>query len=224
MNGFFKCPFYYLCEKNGIEEIEKESKPMMIGSNIHEIINVYFDTLPSPLDPSMIEKHAYAVMDTNIYPELRRNKRRIKTLIGGFIELEQERFKEAKKYQPKKTEYKFENSHWRGIIDLYYDKTIIDWKSGRQAIITPDLVRQGAVYKISLEMEGLPVDRVQFGFISEKRILTMPETTANWIENERTKMIDMIKHKLFPEKKTLGCRYCKFELRCEFDDVCFWTM
>lgn len=224
MNRFYSCPANYALAEKEIIGLPKEFTARAIGKNVHTIFRVFYETLSGPITNDKIRTHALDVMEKNIDFEVKANKRRIKTLIEGFIEFEQKRLREAKEYLPNFYEKEFENSLWRGIGDMHYDTTLVDFKSSRNAIITPSLVRQGMIYKVSFEQEGYVVDRVVFAFISARRWLTMPLSTVGWLNNEREKMLDMIKYGRFPKKVSPFCRNCTYELRCEFDDMCLWVM
>lgn len=224
MNRFYKCPSLYDLVEKGIVGLPKESIALAVGENVHTIFKIFYDTIPNSITAKKIKTHALDIMEKNINFELKSHKRRIKTTIDGFIEFEQQRLKEAKKYLPNFCEKKFKNSQWRGTGDMHYDTTLVDFKSGRNAIITPSLVRQGMIYKVSFEQEGYVIDRVIFAFITVRRTLTMPTSTAGWLNQEREKMLDHIKHGRFPRKASPLCRSCPYEIRCEFQEKCLWVM
>jgi len=224
-----QCPRRWYYEATGIGGVVVEDKHLVYGRAIHNILDMYFDSITSRPSDLQIRLAVEEAFDRGFVPIMKLYGRTNKKVKENFIRFEMERARKWRQYKPDFTERKFAVRLWddlpefHGIIDFYCsgDATVIDWKTG-DFEMGEDAMLQGKIYELTLKRLGYPVERVLFVDLVHDRRLVMPQVTAGWVYQLAKWSYDLIKSNRFPKKPSLLCTYCPYNVRCSFDSVGLW--
>ena len=72
-------------------------------------------------------------------------------------------------------------------------------------------------------MLGYKTEKFLFVALYTGRVLEMPMVTEDWLEQERQKMMKMIKTGDLPKNQSVLCGWCAYILDCEFGGTCLWV-
>jgi len=222
LNLFFQCPQRWKWMKDGVPGLPVDTRLLDIGSEVHYIIRLYFERLSGVPTEDEIEQKVLDITD-----EVVGDKKSVMNLMNKFIHFEKERLKTWKTYLPTFVEKKFVyNDYLTGIVDFYGENKIIDWKTGTYTYITPDMVRQGNIYRFLLENAGYQVDDILFVYIKEDKVVSIPKVPDGSIQNDINKMRNMIKSGYLPKREGYYCAYCEYQLRCELEKegITLWKL
>jgi hypothetical protein len=221
MNTFFLCQRLWLYQrmqsKGLIFGIPVDDESRRLGVNFHSaVIPQYFTDIPEKPTPKDIETVARNTFESHFDATLL--SKNAETILENFIAFEKQRAKTWRQYKPDFIEKHLEFEDFEGIIDFYGDSTIIDWKTGNLTNITPDLMRQGAIYKLLATKNGLQVSKVLFVGLLTNRVITLPLLSESWIMEEKRKFFDSLAQKEFKKNINSHCQTCMFILRCWSED------
>lgn len=229
MNAFLPpkgCPLKWKLRKEGRGGIPVDRGRAMLGSNLHSMIQSYFQHVsdkPSAAEVKRVAENVY-VEEFN-KRELSSLKKRAERCWKNFVEFELDRRKRWKVYKPTLVEEKLSGEGFIGIVDFHSDHqaTTIDWKSGDLDQLGDSELRQGKVYEILLENNEYQTGTVLFMALYAGRVLEMPLVTDGWIEGQRDKMVDMVGERQFTKNPGWLCdNWCPYLLHCSFSGVCLW--
>jgi len=223
LNMFYTCPnMWRLIRIEKASGIPRDESLMLLGKNIHIIIQDYFSNISEKPTEKEIKKVASRCFETGFDPYLKRFSRSAKQMIQNFIEFEISRLKKGN-YKPLFVEKKLEDEYFRGVIDFYdSDGIVIDWKTGRQVSITPEMRRQGKIYELLLKHNGFKVKKVYFVTLRNGRVLEMPYTSDSWLISEVNRMVRMYERGMYPKNKSGICKNCPVQLECELESLKLW--
>jgi len=206
-----------------------------LGSEIHQIIKLYFQNIvdkPSSKQIRHIAEKTFEAVFT-----LTAQKAKAKRLLENFITFEIERLKSWKTYKPELIESKLELSSETckttfdlnlpegmvTFVDFYGNKTLIDWKTGTIPYIDENTQFQLAFMKMLLEYNNHNVEKAYIVALQSGTVLELPRTTNGWVTNQIKHILNIIETEQFKPHRTRLCEgYCKYELRCEFNQQCLW--
>lgn len=226
MNQFFQCPFKWkLLHIDRVQVIKVRNEKAELGTNIHKIIAKYYSSLPTKLDATKIEKHALRCFNTYIESYLlKKFEKQAKEIMENFVKFEKSCL--GNYLRPVAIERRLESPSFRGIVDYFDGKNIIDWKTGAIMQIGPNEMRQGKIYEILLRRNGYIKDgqKVNMFFVTLKngRILKLPLVTESWLMEQKRRMDYIIKSGRFPRICSGLCNWCEVQLRCEFEGEKLW--
>lgn len=225
MNQFFQCPFKWkLLHLDHVQAIKVKNEKAELGTNIHEIIAKYYHLISSHPTANKAEKLAWQCFNTYFEPRLESLKKQAVELMENFIHFERSRLNNY--IRPLFVEKKLECPGFKGIVDYFDGKHIIDWKTGAMMQIEEDNMRQGKIYEILLKHNGYIKEgqKVQTSFVTLKngRVLTLPFVTETWLMEQRRKMSFIIKSGRFTKIRSPLCNWCECQIRCEFEGEKLW--
>jgi len=221
-NQFFKCPYQWkLLRIDKVQTEPKVNHKAELGGNIHDIIKEYYQNIVEKPSEKQIEHIAMSCFNMGFDETLKQYRANAETMMKNFINFEKGRIRHYIK--PIMVEQTLENDLFRGIIDYFDGKNIIDWKTGAMMRLGNDERRQGKIYNILLNDNGYKGDfKVYFVTLANGRKLELPLTTRTWLEQEIKKMVGMIKAERFPKNKSPLCNWCDARMACEFDGTFLW--
>jgi len=229
MNSFLPdsgCPLRWRYRKEKRPGIAVDGLALLLGSNIHNMIKQYFERISDKPTAAEVKSIAKSVYEEGFNKrELGSVKKKAEICWGNFVSFELDRLKTWRVYKPTLVEKKLTDEQYVGIVDFHSDPymTTIDWKSGNLNQLWDNELRQGKVYKILLRSNKHRTKRVLFVALYTGRVLEMPMVTADWIDGERTKMLEMVEQRMFPKHVGPLCDWCPYILDCEFMGVCLWS-
>jgi len=226
LNQFFSCPLQWKFRREGRVGIAVDDRTMLLGSNIHHMITMYFQRISDRPTAAEVKRIAENVWEEGFDEQnLRTLKRRGERCWQNFVRFELERLRSWRTYKPTLVEAKLSNDVYVGIVDFHSDpqRTTVDWKTGGLDQIGKEEMRQGKIYKILLEDNGYQTDRVLFVALQTGRVLEMPMVTRGWLDRESERMVGMVRRGQFPRNPGPRCGYCPYILDCEFLGVCLWV-
>ena len=231
LNGFLSCPYRWKCSKTLEYTIKTDDSAALFGSAIHNIIQLYYskidntitkkDIIPN-LDQAFIEGGNW-ITDSQ--------KAKSKRMYKNIITFEQDRINN-KRPKPDIIERRFNSKlfedlpPFHGIVDCYTSETKIalDWKTGKNTELDDEKMVQGKIYEMLLEKNGYDVDRVVFCFLNTGAEPTIPKVNEGWIYSKAKMMCDMIEADRFPSKPSGLCRFCPYQLACQYKNKCRWCI
>lgn len=219
------CPLRWRSKKEGRVGIEVDRGGLLLGSNIHLMIKLYFQRVSDKPTAAEVKSIAESVYEEGFNKrELGSMKKKVEICWDNFVSFELDRLKTWKVYKPTLVEEKMSDEQYVGIIDFHSDPhmTTIDWKSGNLNQLWDNELRQGNVYKNLLKSNEHRTGRVLFVALYTGRVLEMPMVTTGWIDTERDKMLRMVRQGRFPKSVGPLCGWCPYVLDCEFSGVCLW--
>ena len=228
MNAFLPdngCPLRWRFRKVGKTGIAVDRLGLLLGSNIHLMIKLYFQRISDRPTSAEVKRVAESVYrDSFNSRELSSLKKKAELCWSNIVSFELGRLRTWKVYKPTLVEEKMSDEKYVGIIDFHSDPhaTTIDWKSGKLNQLGDNELRQGKVYKILLGGNEHQTGRVLFVALYTGRVLEMPMVTTGWIDSEREKMLGMVRQRQFPKNAGPLCGWCPHILDCEFSGVCLW--
>jgi len=230
MNAFLPesgCPMKWKFGKEGRPGMQTDKGAMMLGSNIHDMIAMYFGRISDRPTEAAIRSVADGVWDEAFNErELRELKKRGERCWKNFVNFELDRRKTWKVYKPTLTEARLKDDKYVGIVDFHSDpqKTCIDWKTGKLDYLRDSELRQGKVYQTMLGNHGHTAERCLFVALYTGRVLEMPVVTDGWLERERARMLGMVEKGEFPRAESGLCHgWCPWQLDCQLAGVCLWV-
>ena len=226
LNQFFQCPFKWkIIHMDKVQTIRVKNEKAQLGSNIHEIIAKYYSSLPTKINATKIEKHATRCFNTYFEPYLAKFEKQAKEIMQNFIKFEKSCL--GNYLRPIAIEKRLGSPNFKGIIDYFDGKNIIDWKTGAIMQIGPNEMRQGKIYEILLRHNGYIKDgqKVNIFFVTLKngRVLKLPLVTKSWLMGQKRRMDYIIKSGRFPKIHSPLCNWCEVQLRCEFEGEKLWN-
>lgn len=221
---FENCEFQWLCVKLGVVANVVDKSTAIYGKSVHNIIVIYFGSIPSKPTESQIEKRAKDAFEDGKTAVMSKYGKRNKQILKNFIAFEKHRLKTWKQYKPTFTERMLQGKlfadlpPFRCITDAYWEKdqAIVDWKSGKTEM-TDDLMIQGKINELLAIHNNFPVKKVIFAGLWSGRTLTLPPTSKGWVYRHARQMVDQINTRRFPKRRSGLCPYCPYHLRCLFD-------
>lgn len=229
INMFEECPFKWLCSYKKYPMISRRDLALRFGLEVHNIIKIYYSKIedfPSVkeindfIEEAKVEGGGYATDQKKLVT---------KRLFKRFEEIEQERVK-YRIHKPilieKRLDIRLFNDLPVFIIkpDAYLEdqKTIWDWKSGKNGDITEGMLLQGKSYELGIKKEGYEVEKVIFHNLNVGVSPTMPRVSDGLLYGKAKRMCDMIEHDRFPSLENSFCGYCEYKLRCDLRNKCVW--
>lgn len=228
MNAFLPesgCPLRWRYRKENRPGIAVDKLAMFLGSNIHNMIKIYFQRIGDKPSAAEVESVAESVYQEGFNKrDLGSMKKKAERCWSNFVSFELNRLKTWRVYKPTLVEEKMSDEQYVGIIDFHSDpqSTTIDWKSGRLNQLGDNELRQGKVYETLLGSNEHRTGTILFAALYTGRVLEMPMVTAGWLDGERDKMLSMVKQRQFPKSVGPLCGWCPYVLDCEFSEVCLW--
>ena len=219
------CPLRWRWRKEHRLGIAVDRQRMFLGSNIHNMIKIYFQRIGDKPSAAEVKSVAESVYQENFnIRELSSEKKRAERCWANFVSFELNRLKTWKIYKPSLVEAKLSNEKYVGIVDFHSDpqSTAIDWKSGNLNQLGDNELRQGKVYENLLVSNEHKTGTILFVALFTGRVLEMPAVTDGWIDGEREKMLGMVRQNQFPKSVSPLCGWCPYVLDCEFSEVCLW--
>lgn len=225
INQFFQCPFKWkLLHLDKVQRIVVKNEKRDLGTNIHEIIASYYKYIGNNPTPEKIEKTARSALATGFEPTLKKFEKQAGEMIENFIEFEKSRLNNY--VRPRVIEKNLETGDFKGIIDYFDGKNVIDWKTGALMQIDENQMRQGKIYEILLRENGLIKDgqKVNISFVTLKngRVLTLPLVTEAWLMEQKKRMDRIIKSGRFSRIRSGLCNWCECQVICEFAGEKLW--
>ena len=231
LNGFHNCPYQWKCSKTLENTITTDDSAALFGSAIHNIIQIYYSKIDNTLtkaDISKILDQAFIEGGNWITDS---HKIRTKKIYYNIISFETNRLQQ-KLPKPDIVEKRFNSKlfddlpPFHGIIDYYSSeaKTALDWKTGKNHQIDDEKMVQGKIYEMILKANGYEVDKVIFFNLNNGAEPTIPKVNDGWIYSKAKMMCDMITADRFPSKPSGLCRFCPYQLACEYKKVCRWCL
>lgn len=232
INTYFQCPYKWYLDRQKVPGIYIDDTPRRLGIMMHEIITNYFKTVPKQVTEDVIRNTAYKCFEDGFYSDLGHVKEDAEKVIENFILFEINRLGTWEVYHPELVEepitVKLDNNvYLKGYIDFYCNGTLIDWKTGKFGFLDLDKQVQGSIYNYLTEHKGYDVKEFYFIFLkNNNRYLPLPNISESWILNHINKMVDSVRHGLFPKKENDFCGWCEYQLRCELSqrEICLWAI
>ncbi len=226
MGSIAHCPLQWQFRKEGRVGIEVDFRRRLLGSNIHNMIKTYFQRISNKPSKFEIERVAENVWEEKFNSrDLNSLRKRGERCWANFVSFELDRLKKWKVYKPTIVEAKKENDKYVCIADLHSDsqKTTIDWKTGRLDRLNDPELYQAKINLVVLNDLGYKTEKFLFVALYTGRVLEMPMVTEDWLEQERQKMMKMIKTGDLPKNQSVLCGWCAYILDCEFGGTCLWV-
>ena len=225
MNLFFQCPYKWkLIYHDKVSRIKVRNKKAELGKNIHEIIAKYYSLLPTKLDVTKIEKHALRCFNTYFEPYLVEFDKQAKEIMANFVKFEKSCL--GNYIRPVVIEKYLKSPNFKGIIDYFDGKNIIDWKTGAIMQIGPNEMRQGKIYEMLLRHNGYIKEgqKVNIFFVTLKngRVLKLPLVTKTWLMEQKRRMEHIIKSGRFQKIYSPLCNWDEVQLTCELEGEKLW--
>ena len=229
MSLILSCERRWSFYKTGIKGIIiPDDKSMIFGKSVHEAIQDYFMHILRTKITKEIEIETRARQsfynNTELYKYYTDNRVVFERVVGNFIKFEKERFTKWKNFIPTFVEQRLEAGDLHGVIDVYFgeDRTLIDWKSYDATMISPSMTLQGAIYKVLLEENKFPVDKILFVFLESGRVLQLPKTTKGFVLEQMHRVKTIADSGVYRPNFSFGCRACPFVLDCNFLNDKLW--
>jgi len=225
INLFFQCPYKWkLLYLDKVSKIRVRNEKAELGTNIHEIIAKYYSSLPTKIDATRLEKHATRCFSTYFEPYLIKFEKQAKEIINNFVKFEKSCL--GNYVRPVLIEKYLKSPEFKGKIDYFDGKNIIDWKTGAIMQIGYNEMRQGKIYETLLRHNGYIKDgqkvNVMFVTLKNDRILKLPLVTLSWLMEQKRRMERIIESGRFSKIHSPLCNWDEVQLRCEFEGEKLW--
>ena len=221
-NSFFRCPQGWKLQKiDKVQQIRTENYKRSIGENFHAIIKEYYSNIDVKPTPSQVNNIAMSAFSTLFDETLKMYRVEMEAMLKNFIKFEIARI--PKYIKPILVEEQLEDENFKGIIDYFDGRNIIDWKTGNLLSLGDNERRQGKIYELLLEHNGYEGPfKVYFVTLINGRTLELPLTTETWLMDQCKRMFTMVKNNQFPKVPSGLCNYCDVALACAFGDYSLW--
>jgi len=225
MNLFFQCPYKWkLIYLDKVPKIKVRNEKAELGSNIHDIIAKYYSSLPTKIDAKSIEKHATRCFNTYFEPYLVKFDKQAKEIMKNFVKFETSCL--GNYMRPVLIEKYLKSPDFKGKIDYFDGKNLIDWKTGAIMQIGYNEMRQGKIYEVLLRYNGYIKDgqkvNIMFATLKNGRILKLPLVTLSWLMEQKRRMERIIKSGRFQKIRSPLCNWGDVQLRCEMEGEGLW--
>jgi hypothetical protein len=232
INTWYTCHFKYYCKYIAKRRTIKTPDTSAFGIALHDIFDHYYDIIPKAMKLEEINEYIEKAFTEHQQDIITRNKADARRSQRSLFEFEEWRI--SNKIQPPTLKEQFLTAkisddlpQIRGKPDAYFRdaKLLVDWKSGSHAELTDELKIQGGTYKIMLENNGYPVEKIIFDYVKVGKRITLPQISRQWIESKLRDMVGAINANHFNKMYNPLCRkWCEYKLDCELDDKCIWMI
>jgi len=231
LNDFLSCPYRWKCSKEEKPTIRVDDTAQLFGSAIHNILQIYYSKIDNNLtEDKIVENLDQAFIEGGNWIT-DSQKAKTKRIYKNIIAFEKERLL-RKQPKPDIVEKRFDAKlfddlpPFHGIIDYYSSSTgiVMDWKTGKNHELDDDKMVQGKLYQMLLEANNYTVKKVVFYFLDTGAEPTIPKVSDGWIYNKAKLMCDMIENDRFPSKPSGLCRFCPYQLNCQYKTKCRWCL
>lgn len=224
-NRFFNCAFQWRCHYDkGRSPIELDTTARDLGLNVHNMNDIFFEQISAEPTADEIQTLAWNIFDANFNRSLSHVKDKAERCIKNFIKFEKNRLLTWDTYKPTFTEKQLRDDKYLAIIDFYSkeEKTGIDWKTGKLSKLWDSQLRQGKICQTVLNNNNYPCEKFLFVGLGNGRVLEVPRLSDLWLEQQRVKMVKMIRADKFPKNPGSLCDYCGYILDCQLSGECLW--
>jgi len=225
MGSIKHCPLQWQFGREGRVGIEVDFRRRLLGSNLHNMIKIYFQRISDKPTRAEIKRIAENIWEEKFNSrDLNSLRKRGEQCWANFVSFELNRLKTWKVYKPTLIEAKQENDNYVCIADFHSDseKTTIDWKTGRLDQLGDAELYQGKINLVVLSDLGYQTRKFLFVALYTGRVLEMPMVTESWLEQERQRMMKMIRSGNLQKHPSPLCGWCSYILDCQFGGVCLW--
>ena len=216
---------FYLIYVVDTEALPEFRAPYELGSNVHNIIQIYYSELVSVPSEAEIGIKLRGIFNRYFNFGLKKTKK-AQRIMNNLIKYEVNRLRsDPNDYLPQAVEQRARTAIWTGFYDVRLKNKIIDWKTGSKA--DPDdreNIIQASVYYHSAKELGYEIDTVEFVFLDSGEIFEM-----QFIEyDEMIKLVEGIEKaknkRQFRKNTGKDCYYCTRRLTCQFDNKSRWRL
>ena len=232
LNNFIRCPYRWRCERYKFPSIFIDESARQFGFTCHNIYELYYRKIDDfPTKDEIIQAVEEAVTEggSSFTDSRKKATRKIRDYLHDF---EVNRVGN-RVHKPELIEQRLSVKIWDdlppilGIPDLFIRDTgtLIDWKFGKNAEITDEILVQGKMYEMILQSGDYDVKKVTFRYPVLGVKNNLPKVTDGWIYEKVRYMCDMIRIDKFPSREGFLCnKWCPFILSCKYKSECGWNM
>lgn len=227
VNRLLRCPrSWYLRYVLGVEEPSAVREAAALGTEVHEVIKRYYETLPGDIVPRLVDTHvmrAYAEYTRRHgIPEDRR--RLVEQRLRCFAEFEKKRLGWGRRLRPYAVEKEYRVRPFKGIVDAVFVDTsgraiLVDWKTARgRTTATQEMVLQVNVYRWLFERaEKRRVSKAYLVFLDSCRVagrVVYQEVPSMDVEGLARRVASILAKNRWEPVRGPHCRYCDTRLAC----------
>lgn len=232
INRWYNCPYSYKCRYIERCPTIKTPDTFTFGLTVHNCIDHYYDTISKKTQISEVHDLLEKAFTSGGNYSTTSRKKSTRKAINSVEKFEKKRIR--KHIPPPTIREEMLEAKLRddlpllyGKPDAYFEETgeIIDWKTGKHAIVTDSLKVQGKMYELILKAHGYHPKKIIFDFVVLGKRVFLPRVSEGWFIKQIEDMCNNVtKDRFRPNPGFLCNRWCEYKLSCDLRNKCKWVI